>query len=394
MYRQGGSYHSSNGDQLGSAGRRRQSFRCTAREGATTAQMETNWAVQGGGGRVSGEQPGREQPQLKQRPTGQGREEEAEPGREQPQLKRRPTGQGREEEADSQVYSQGGSHHSSNGDQLGRAGRRRQSFRCTAREGATTAKRETNWAGQGGGGRVSGVQPGREPPQLKRRPTGQCREEEAEFQAYSQEEPPRTAQTETNWAGQGGGGRVSGVQPGREQPQLKRRPTGQGREEEADSQAYSQGGSHHSSNGDQLGRAGRRRQSIRFTAREGATTAQTETNWAGQGGGGRVSGVQPGRDPPQLKRRPTGQCREEEADSQVYHQGGSHHSSNGDQLGRAGRRRQSLGVPPGREPPQLKWRPTGQGREEEAEFQVYRQGGSHHRQLTQQGEEAKEYTSP
>ena len=105
---------------------------------------------------------------------------------------------------------------------------------------------------------------------------------------------------------------------------------------------YRQGGSHHSSNGAQLGRAGRRRQSLRRTAREGATTAQTETNWAGQGGGDRVSGVQPGREPPQLKRRP-----------------------------------------------------TGQGREEEAEFQVYSQGGSHHRQLTQQGEEAKEeYTSP
>ena len=79
-----------------------------------------------------------------------------------------------------------------------------------------------------------------------------------------------------------------GVQPGREPPQLKRRPTGQGREEEAES---------------------------RCIAREGATTAQTETNWAGQGGGGRVS--------------------------------------------------------------------------------VYSQGGSNHRQLTQQGEEAKEeYTSP
>ena len=78
----------------------------------------------------------------------------------------------------------------------------------------------------------------------------------------------------------------------------------------------------------------------RCTAKEGATTAQTETNWVGQGGGGRVS---------------------------VYRQGGSHHSSNGDQLGRAGRRRQSLGVLPGREPPQLKRRPTGQGREEEAE---------------------------
>ena len=106
---------------------------------------------------------------------------------------------------------------------------------------------------------------------------------------------------------------------------------------------YRQGGSHHSSNGDQLGKAGRRRrQSFRCTAREGATTSQTETNWAGQGGGGRVSGVQPGREQPQLKRRP-----------------------------------------------------TGQGREEEAEFQAYSQGGSNHRQITQQGEEAKEeYTSP
>ena len=72
--------------------------------------------------------------------------------------------------------------------------------RCTAREGATTAQTETNWAGQGGGGRVR--------------------------------EGATTAQTETNWAG---------------------------REEEAES---------------------------RCTAREGATTAQMETNWAGQGGGG------------------------------------------------------------------------------------------------------------
>ena len=111
------------------------------------------------------------------------------------------------------MYRQGGSYHSSNGDQLGRAGRRRQSFRRTAREGATTAQMETNWAGQEGGGRVR--------------------------------EGATTAQTETNWAGQGGGGRLSGVQPGREPPQLKRRPTGQGREEEAES---------------------------RCTAREGATT--------------------------------------------------------------------------------------------------------------------------
>ena len=60
----------------------------------------------------------------------------------------------------------------------------------------------------------------------------------------------------------------------------------------------------------------------------------------------------------------------------MYSQGGSHHSSNGDQLGRAGRRRQSLGVPPGREPPQLKRRPTGQGREEEAESRCIAREGA------------------
>ena len=107
--------------------------------------------------------------------------------------------------------------------------------------------------------------------------------------------------------------------------------------EKAESQVYSQGVNHHSSNGDQLGSAGKRRQSLRHTAREGATTAQTEPKL---GSAGRRR--QPGSEPQQLKQRPTGQCRKEEAEFQVYSQGGNHHSSNGDQLGSTARRRESL----------------------------------------------------
>ena len=305
------------------------------------------------------------------------------------------------------VYCQRGSHHSSNGDQLGRAGRRRQSFRCKVREGATTDNSRSRGRRQRRSTPVHrceiekiscnltgtrstfffsfffflflfffnpigywksrerrqslGVPPGREPPQLKRRPTGQGREEEEAESRCTAREGATTdnsrsrgrrqrrstpvhrceiEQISCNLTGsttstffyffflffffvffcfffffnpigywKSRGRRQShGVPPGREPPQLKRRPTGQGREEEAESWC---------------------------TAREGATTAQTETNWVGQGGGGRVS---------------------------VYRQGGSHHSSNGDQLGRAGRRRQSLGVQPGREQPQTTHAAGGGGK--------------------------------
>ena len=183
------------------------------------------------------------------------------------------------------MYSQGGSHHSSNGDQLGRAGRRRQSL---------------------------GVLPGREPPQLKRRPTGQGREEEAESRCTARE-----GATTDNSRSRGRRQRRSTPVHRCEIEKISCNLTGTGstffflfffflfffffffffliplgignQEREGRVTVYSQGGSHHSSNGDQLGRAGRRRQSL---------------------------GVPPGREPPQLKRRPTGQGREEEAESQ------------------------------------------------------------------------------
>ena len=229
------------------------------------------------------------------------------------------------------MYRQGGSHHSSNGDQLGRAGRRRQSL---------------------------GVPPGRKPPQLKRRPTGQGREEEAESRCTARE-----GATIDNSRSRGRRQRRSTPVQRCEIEKISCNLTGTrstfffsfffflfffsfsfffliplgigNQEREGRVLVYHQGGSHHSSNGDQLGRAGRRRQSL---------------------------GVQPGREPPQLKRRPTGQGREEEAESQAYSQGGSHHSSNGDQLGRAGRRRQSLGVQPGREQPQTTHAAGGGGK--------------------------------
>ena len=276
------------------------------------------------------------------------------------------------------MYRQGGSHHSSNGDQLGRAGRRRQSL---------------------------GVPPGREPPQLKRRPTGQGREEEAESRCTARE-----GATTDNSRSKGRRQRRSTPVHRCEIEKISCNLTGTrstffflfffsfffflflffliplgigNQEREGRVLVYRQGGSHHSSNGDQLGRAGRRRQSL---------------------------GVPPGREPPQLKRRPTGQGREEEAESRCTAREGAT-TDNSRSKGRRQRRstpvhrceiekiscnltgtrstfffsfffflffcflflfffnpigywksrerRQSLGVPPGREPPQLKRRPTG-----------------------------------
>ena len=358
----GGSHHSSRGDQL------RQ-----------------------GGGTVSGVPTRGEPPQLKGRPTQAGRGHglrranqwgaTTAPGE---------TNSGREE-AGSQAYQPGGSHHSSRGDQLRQGGGtvsgvptseepphlqgrptqagRRQGLRRANQGGATTVPGETNsgreeagsqacqpvgshHSSRGdqlrqGGGRVSGVPTSGEPPQLQGRPT----------QAGSRQGLRRT----TQWG----------------PPQLQGRPTQAGRRqglrranqgeattapgetnsgrEEAGSQACQPVGSHHSSRGDQL-----------------------------RQGGGTVSGVPAGGEPPQLHGRPTqagrrhglrranqwgattapeetnSGSREEEAGSQVSLPGWSHHSSRGDQLRQGGGT--VSGVPARGEPPQLQGRPTQAGR--------------------------------